>query len=284
MTAPILAAIHSKIPTLSKGQKRIAAYLLEAPEKAALQTAAALGKTVQVSESTVVRFAAEMGYNGYPEMQKALQEAVFRQGAVRPSEEEPSTEKDLADSVFGTVGAEIKKTGEGLDRAAFAGGVKALLKARRIYIFGAEASEALASYAYYGFHYIFEDVRLIVPSSLRGTLEKMADMKAGDALLLFSFPPYDAQTRCVGELARQTGARIIVLTDCPTASAAQGADFLLTASCRKISGTDSLAAPVCVLDAFIAAAASERAEEARQLKDKLNEIWDVYHVYEEIDE
>ena len=148
MTADILTNIHNKLTTFSKGQRRIATYILESYDKAAFLTAGALGKITQVSESTVVRFAAELGYDGYPAMQRALQEMVLnRLTSVQRIEvtDERLGEQDVVSTILQADMDRLRHTNEHLDREAFSGAVEALLQARCIYVLGVRSSAALAS-------------------------------------------------------------------------------------------------------------------------------------------
>ena len=283
----ILNEIQNKLPELSKGQKKIARYILDEYNKAAFMTAGVLGKSVQVSESTVVRFAGEMGYDGYPELQKALQEMVLhRLTSVQRMEiaEKQFPDHDVLTHVFQGDMDRIHRTQEGLDRKAFDGAVEALLGAKKVYILGVRSSSALASFLYYYLRYIVEDVRLITSASSTETLEHLMRLSPGDTVFSISFPRYSTAVLQATEYARHMGARCIVLTDAETSPLAKYADFLLTAKCDMISLVNSLAAPMSVINAVIASAASRRSRETTELFDKLEEVWDYYHVYEKADE
>lgn len=287
MSENILTSIHNKMHTFSKGQKRIAAYILESYDKAAFLTAGVLGKTVQVSESTVVRFASELGYDGYPEMQKALQEIVLNRltcvqrigvGAERMGKE------DILSSVLQADGERIKKTEEEIDRSAFAGAVEALLDARRIYILGVRSSSALASFLNHYLNYIFDDIRLITSDSSSEVFERLVGITPRDVLITISFPRYSSAAIQAAEYGHNAGAKTIALTDSPASPMAKDADYLLTAHSDMVSLVDSLTAPLSVINALIVAVASARTEQTTGIFDKLEEIWDTYHVYEKVDE
>lgn len=287
MTADILTCIHNKMNSFSKGQRKIAAYILENYDKAAFQTAGVLGKTVQVSESTVVRFAAELGYDGYPDMQKAMQEMVLTRltsvqrlevGAKRLAQE------DVLSSVLQTDVDLIRATSEQIDKKAFNGAVDALLNAQTIYIVGVRSSSALASFLSYYFKYMFHDVRLITSASDSEVFEQIVRISPQDALIGISFPRYSSAAIQSVEYARSAGAKTIALTDCTSSPLSEFADFLLAAKSDMVSLVDSLVAPMSVINALIVAAASKKKLETTRIFNKLEEIWDIYNVYEKIDE
>ena len=287
MTADILTCIHNKMNSFSKGQRKIAAYILENYDKAAFQTAGVLGKTVQVSESTVVRFAAELGYDGYPDMQKAMQEMVLTRltsvqrlevGAKRMAQE------DVLSSVLQTDMDLIRATNEQIDQIAFNGAVDALLNAETIYVVGVRSSSALASFLSYYFKYMFRDVRLITSASDSEVFEQIVRISPQDALIGISFPRYSSAAIQAVEFAHSAGAKTIALTDCASSPLSEFADFLLTAKSDMVSLVDSLVAPMSVINALIVAAASKKKLETTRIFNKLEEIWDMYNVYEKIDE
>ncbi len=287
MTADILTCIHNKMNSFSKGQRKIASYILESYDKAAFQTAGVLGKTVQVSESTVVRFAAELGYDGYPEMQKALQEMVLtRLTSVQRIEvsEKRLPEEHVLSTVLQTDMELIRATNEQIDQNAFNGAVDALLNAQTIYVVGVRSSSALSSFLSYYFKYMFHDVRLITSDSNSEVFEQIVRISPQDALIDISFPRYSSAAIQAMEYAHSSGAKTIALTDSASSPLADFADFLLTAKTDMVSLVDSLVAPMSVINALIVAAATKKKLETTRIFNKLEEIWDIYHVYETIDE
>lgn len=283
----VLTCIHNKMDRLSKGQKKIAAFILESYDKAAFLTAGALGKTVQVSESTVVRFAGELGYDGYPELQRALQEMVLnRLTSVQRLEMSSKRlgEADVLQTVFQSDMEHIRATGEGLDHEAFAASVDALVRARRVYIIGVRSSAALAAFVRYYLNYMLDDVRLVTSASESEVFESIVRISPEDVLLGISFPRYSAAASHAMEYAHDAGAVTIALTDTASSPLAQNADHLLAAKSDMVSFVDSLVAPMSVINALLVAVASRRRAEATETFDKLEDIWDVYHVYEKNDE
>ena len=286
MTADILSCIHNKMSGFSKGQKRIAAYILESYDKAAFQTAGTLGRTVNVSESTVVRFAAELGYDGYPAMQMELQEMVLnRLTAVQRIEvsSERLGEQDILSTILQSDMDKLRVSMECIDRTAFAGAVDALLSARRVYILGVRSSAALAEFFGYYLNYMFEDVRVVTGASESEMFEKIVHVAPQDAVVGISFPRYSTATSKALQYCASAGAQVIALTDCETAPIAQSADYLLTAKSDMVSLVDSLVAPMSLINALIVAVASLRRQEVTKTLDSLERVWDRYGVYEKVD-
>ncbi len=285
MTADILTNIHNKLTTFSKGQRRIATYILESYDKAAFLTAGALGKITQVSESTVVRFAAELGYDGYPAMQRALQEMVLnRLTSVQRIEvtDERLGEQDVVSTILQADMDRLRHTNEHLDREAFSGAVEALLQARCIYVLGVRSSAALASSLSYYLHYMFENVRLITTPSTSEVFEQLVRISPQDAVIGISFPRYSTATGKSLQYCREAGAQVIALTDSETAPIARSAHYLLTAKSDMVSLVDSLVAPMSVVNALIVALTSRRKHETAQTLERLEQVWDQYHVYEKV--
>ena len=284
----ILSTIHNKLGSFSKGQKRIAQYILDDYDKAAFLTASVLGKTVQVSESTVVRFASLLGYDGYPEMQRALQEMVLNRltsvQRIEVGAERIAQEEDILSAVLHGDAERIRTTVEEIDRAAFDGAVEALLNARRIYILGVRSSAALATFLSYYFNFIFDDVRLVSCASDSQMFEQLVRISPQDALVGISFPRYSTAAIRAMEFSSNAGAHTIALTDCQSSPVARNAEYVLCAKSDMVSLADSMVAPMSVLNALIVSVASKRRQETSQIFDSLESIWDTYHVYEKIGE
>lgn len=283
MSADILVELQEKLPSFSKGQRRIAQYIIDTYDKAAFMTALTLGKAVQVSESTVVRFATELGYRGYPDLQKALQEIVLTRLTNVQRMEVGSERMEDGALLFRTLSDDadrLRRCREEISEENFQAAVGAMCAARRIYIIGARSSAALAIFLNYYLQYIFEDVRLITAASPAAALEQLVRLSPKDALFAIGYPRYSAATVRVMEYARKCGATTVALTDCAASPLAEHADHLLAAKSDMISMTDSLVAPMSVLNALIASCATQRRKETTAVLDKLEDVWDVYRVYE----
>lgn len=283
MTKDVTELIRERMPTFSKGQKRIANAILTGYDKTAYMTAAKLGELCCVSESTVVRFADEIGFKGYPEMQHALQELVRTK--LTPNQRIRITNRrigdgDLLESVLSADMEKIKYTLEKTDRAAFAQAVEAILSARNLYIFGARSSSTLAHFLNFNLQLIFDNVRMIHSPSEGEVFEQILSIGQGDVLFAISFPRYSKKIVNAVSYARGQGATVIALTDTPLSPLAEYADCLLTAQSDMASFVDSLVAPLSILNAILVAVTQKRQTEIAARFDRLERIWDEYDVYE----
>ena len=283
MKDDILLILEEKAPTFSKGQRKIAAYINEAYDKAAFLTASKLGKTVGVSESTVVRFAVELGYDGYPEMQKAMQEMVMnrltsvqRMGIAN----DRIGNQDVLSSVLQADADKIRQTSETVSREAFRQSVNAILRARRIYILGVRSASALANFTGYYLNYMFDNVQVITASGAGEMFENLVGVSDEDVILAFSFPRYSTATLKAAQYCRSVGATVIGLTNSNISPLAQSCDHVLAAKSDMVSLVDSLVAPFSVVNALIVSLASAREQELKKSFDTLERVWEEYNVYE----
>lgn len=279
----LINKIQSELPGFSKGQKQIARFILEHYDKAAFMTASRLGTTVGVSESTVVRFATELGYDGYPHLQRALQEMI-RNKLTSVQRMEVSSDRmggrDVLQSVLHADMDMIRQTLDEIDRDAFQGAVDALIGAKRIYILGVRSSSALSSFVGFYFNLLFENVRLVHTNSVSEIFEQVLRVGPGDVVFGVSFPRYSKRTLSAMQYARDRGARVIALTDSRLSPLARVADHLLLARSDMASFVDSLVAPLSVINALIVAVGMSRRDEIEQTFNKLESIWEEYDVYE----
>lgn len=283
MSKDILAVLESLAPTFSKGQRRIAAYILDEYDKAAFMTASKLGKTVGVSESTVVRFAVELGYDGYPEMQKALQEmvlnrltAVQRMGVTNNR----IGDQDVVSMVLQADADKLRQTNDLLDRKAFHASVAAIAKAKRIYVLGVRSAAVLVNFLGYYLNFMFDNVQIITTSGTGEMFEKLVNVGAQDVVIAFSFPRYSTSTAAAAQYCRSVGATVIGLTNSQMSPLGQNCDHILIAKSDMVSLVDSLAAPLSVVNALIVALAAGREKELSRTFDTLERIWEEYNVYE----
>ena len=283
MRDDILAVLQEKAPTFSKGQRRIAAYINEAYDKAAFMTASKLGKTVGVSESTVVRFAVELGFDGYPEMQKAMQEMVLnRLTSVQRIEvaNDRIGDQDVLSMVIHSDMEKLRQTDETLNREEFHGAVDAILKARRIYILGVRSVAPLANFLGHYLNYMFNNVHIVNGFSVGEMFENIVGIGSEDVVIAFSFPRYSASTTKGAQYCRTTGAKVIGITDSRESPLGSVSDLVLVAKSDMVSLVDSLVAPLSVINALIVALASRRQKELHNTFEALEQIWDQYNVYE----
>ena len=283
----LITKIQSELPGFSKGQKQIARFILEHYDKAAFMTASRLGVTVGVSESTVVRFATELGYDGYPHLQRALQEMIRNKlTSVRRMEVagDRMGGRDVLQTVLHADTDMIRVTLDEIDRDAFQGAVDALMGAKRIYILGVRSSSALASFLGFYFNLLFENVTLVHTNSVSEIFEQVLRVGPGDVLFGISFPRYSKRTLSAMRYARDRGARVIALTDSQLSPLARVADHVLLARSDMASFVDSLVAPLSVINALIVAVGMSRRDEIEQTFNKLERIWEEYDVYEKTED
>ena len=283
MSNDILSILQEKDSTFSKGQRRIARYITESYDKAAFMTANRLGKTVGVSESTVVRFAVDLGFDGYPSMQKAMQEMVLnRLTSVQRIEVANNRlgDQDIVSMVLHSDMEKLRKTGEILDRDEFNAAVNAIIKAKRVYILGVRSVEPLASFLGYYLNYMFNNVHVVTGFGAGEMFEHVVGVNSEDVVIAFSFPRYSSSTTKGAQYCRTTGARVIGITDSRQSPLGQCCDYVLVAKSDMVSLVDSLVAPLSIVNALIVAIASKREKELQRTFEALEHIWDQYNVYE----
>ena len=283
MNTDILSILKAKAPEFSKGQRMIARYIMESYDKAAFMTANRLGKTVGVSESTVVRFAVDLGFEGYPSMQKAMQEMVLnRLTSVQRIEvaNDRIGDQDVVSMVLQSDIEKLRQTSEIVDREAFRAAVNAVLGAKRIYIIGVRSAAPLANFLGYYLNYMFNNVHIVTTSGTVEMFEKIVGINQDDAVIAFSFPRYSVSTTRGAEYCRTTGATVIGVTDSNQSPLGQCCDHVLVAKSDMVSLVDSLVAPLSVINALVVALASRREKELSRTLDALEHVWEEYNVYE----
>ena len=287
MNRDILAVIQENLHTFSKGQKKIANFILESYDKAAFMTASRLGKRVGVSESTVVRFAAELGYDGYPDMQKSLQKMIRnRLTSVQRIEvtNDRLGDQDLLSMVLQSDIEKIRQTLEELDRDAFDRAVDAIVAARKIYIIGVRSSAALASFLYFYCNLIFENVALVSANTSSEIFESLLRVGPGDVVIGVSFPRYSSRTVQAMSFARDRGADTVAITDSEASPLAPICRPTLRARSDMASFVDSLVAPLSLVNALLVAVSQRKNDELARTFQNLEDIWDEYGVYEKVQE
>ena len=272
----LMNRIQCNLPEFSKGQRLIARYITEHYDKAAFMTASRLGATVGVSESTVVRFATELGYDGYPHLQKTLQEMIRnRLTAVQRMEvtNDRMGNRDVLQTVLSADVEKIRMTLDEIDREAFQSAVEAISNANRIYILGVRSSSALANFLGFYFSLIFDNVKLVNTNTVSEIFEQVLRVGKGDVFIGISFPRYSKRTLSAMKYSKDQGAQVIALTDSRLSPLARYADHVLVAKSDMASFVDSLVAPLSVLNALIVAVGMNRQQE----------IEDEYQVYEKLE-
>ena len=283
MKESILKKIEQGFDGFSKGQKAIANYITEHYEKAAYMTAAKLGKLADVSESTVVRFACELGFEGYPDFQRSLRELVrtnltsFQRVEVSDS---MIGDKDILTQVVLADAEKLRNTLDTIDRGAFEDAVDKIICAKRIYILGVRSSATLAGFLHYNLQMAFDNLTLVQTTSGSEMLEQIMRIGKDDVMIAISFPRYSKRIINAVEFAKHKGANVIALTDSNASPIAQNADQVLTASSDMASFVDSLVAPMSIINAIAVSVAKKKKEELTVRLKTLEEIWDEYDVYD----
>ena len=283
MNHNFLSILQEKEPTFSKGQKRIARYITDSYDKAAFMTTNRLGKTVGVSESTVVRFAVDLGFDGYPSMQKAMREMVLnRLTSVQRIEVANNRfgDQDVVSMVLHSDMEKLRQTSETISREEFNTAVDAILKAKRVYILGVRSVAPLANFLGHYLNYKFNNVHVISGFSAGEMFEKIVGVNSEDVIIAFSFPRYSASTTKGARYCRSAGATVIGITDSRESPLGQCCDHVLLAKSDMVSLVDSLVAPLSLVNALIVAIAAKREKELSQTFANLERIWDEYDVYE----
>lgn len=287
MGKDVLTAIRELEPTFSKGQRRISDYITENYDKAAFMTAGRLGQAAGVSESTVVRFAADLGYEGYPEMRQAMQELVKnRLTTVQRIEvaRDMLSGPNIPEAVLNADMSKIRHTLEDLDREEFRRAAAEISRARSIYIVGVRSSAVLSSFMGFYLNQLFPDVRVISQSAFSEIYEQILHIGQRDVLVAISFPRYSRRTIMAMGYARDKGARVIGITDSESSLVAQLAHIKLYARSDMISFLDSLVAPLSLINALVVAVAEHSEKDLEGTFAKLENIWNEFDVYEKYEQ
>jgi DNA-binding MurR/RpiR family transcriptional regulator len=282
----LLTLIDEKNSGFSKGQKLIADFIKNHYDKAAFMTASKIGEAVGVSEATVVRFAVELGYNGYPKLQKVLRELIKNKlTAVQRLEisENRLDENDIIKSVLNSDMEKLKTTLSEVDREAFNTIVDRILSAKRVYILGVRSSAPLAAFLAFYLNLILDDVKLVNTNSFSEMFEQLIGIKKEDIAFSISFPRYSKRTIKATEFIKKQGALTVALTDSIHSPLAKVTDYHLLARSDMASFIDSLVAPLSLINALIVAIGIRRKSVVYDNLNKLEKIWDEYNVYQKSD-
>ena len=279
----LFTKIEKNYSHFSKGQKRIADYIVAHYDKAAFMTAAKLGQKTGVSESTVVRFAALMGYPKYAKLQKELQSIVRNKLTASQRMAVTNDRLDGKDIIANTLERDIemiKATMQTLSHKDFENAVKSIQNAKRIYIIGVRSSASLASFLAFYFNMVFEDVKLVSPSGSSEILESIYHIDKEDVCIAISFPRYSNRTVSAVRFIANRGAKIISITDSEMAPSAKYADYKLLARSDMASFGDSLVAPLSLINALIVASTYNMNESAQKNFKELEQMWKEFKVYD----
>lgn len=282
MAKSVLHIIENEMSHFSKGQKRIGTYILENYDKAAFMTASRLGSVVGVSESTVVRFASELGYEGYPNMQRALQEMI-RNRLTSTQRIKVADDMLMGQDVLATVMHsdmnKLRMVVDESDRSEFNRCVDYILKARHIYILGVRSSSFLAGYLNFYMHLLFENVTLVQSNAAGEIFEQLFRIGANDVMIAISFPRYSRVTANTVQFAKDRGATILSITDNEHSPLFHKSDAALLAPSEMISFVDSMVAPMSVMNALLVALGFRMGTDVSATFSELENIWDKYGVF-----
>ena len=269
----------------SKGQKRIAAYILENYDKAAFMTASRLGILAGVSESTVVRFASELGYDGYPSMQRALQDMI--RSRLTSTQRIQAAGDMFQDVLPAVIQSDIDKLRQMLshsNRSEFDRVVDKIMSCRHVYILGVRSSSFVAGYLHFYMHLLSENVTLIQSNAAGEMFEQMLRMGPGDVMIAISFPRYSKVTINTVKFARDRGAEIIAITDNELSPVCQLSQAALLAPCEMISFVDSMVAPLSLINALLVALSNRYGADVSTTFAELENIWNEYGVFGKMDD
>lgn len=283
MQNDILFRLQDNIYKFSKGQRAIANYIMSSYDKAAFMTASRLGMAVGVSESTVVRFAMELGFNGYPAMQKAMQEMVMNRLTTSQRIEVANDRignQDILTTVIQSDIEKLRQTAETVNRQDFRAAVEAVLNARRVYILGVRSTAPLASFLGYYLSQMLDTVHIVTTSGTSAVFEQIISVDERDAVIAFSFPRYSTSTAQGAQYCRGKGAKVIGITDSLTSPLGRNCEHVLLAKSDMISLVDSLTAPMSIVNALIVAIAARRERAIEKKFSELERVWEKYNVYE----
>ena len=278
----LLSRMNTQYHKFSKGQKKLVSYITDNYDKAAFFTAAKLGETVGVSESTVVRFAIHLGYKGYPEFQKALEELVRNKlNSIQRMEVTYGRvpQSEILDTVIRADIEKIKLTMENIDHNAFELAVETILEAKSIYIVGIRSCAPLASFLGFYFNLLFDNVHLMHTNSSSELFEQMIHISKDDVIIGISFPRYSMRTLKALEFANNRNAKVITLTDSIHSPMNLYSSCNLIARSDMASIVDSLVAPLSVINALVVALCMRKQREVTATLEDLEKIWDEYQVY-----
>jgi DNA-binding MurR/RpiR family transcriptional regulator len=283
MNRDIISIIEQNRSSYSKGQLRIAQFIIENSEKAAFMTASKLGQKAGVSESTVVRFAAELGYEGYPELRSALQEMIRnRLTSLQRIEVSKSImgNKDTLSAILNADMEKIMLTLNTVDRKQFDRAVETILTAKSIYILGIRTSSALSRFMSYYLSLLFDNVKPLYENSTSEVFEQILRIQKEDVLIGISFPRYSKRTVTTVRYAKDRGASVIAITDSENSPIAKLADSRLIAKSDMVSFVDSLVAPLSLINALIVAVGNQCQEKLSDTFGELERVWEAYDVYD----
>lgn len=282
----IIDLIRQSDSKFSKSQKRISAYITEHYDRAAFMTASKLGSVVNVSESTVVRFASELGYEGYPEFQKALQELIKNKLTSVQRMEIISSKIGDEDVLKKVINSDIEKLRQTLDTVNgkdFENAVTTISNAKTVYILGARTCSTIASFLGLYLNLLLPDVRIVTANSASEVFEQMYRISEEDVLVAISYPRYSQRTFNAVKFASERKAKVVAITDSVASPIVNYSSCTLVARCDMGNFVDSLVAPLSLVNALVVAIVMRNKEKTAQTFETLEDIWQKYEVYSKTD-
>ena len=277
----IIKNIQDNYSRLSKGQKVIAEYLVNHYDKAAFLTAANLGKILNVSESTVVRFANALDYSGYKELQRELQEIIRNKlttvQRLSLSENYNKNENTIAKVMEKDI-ENMKKTLNEVDHESFFKAIRYTLKAKKIFILGLRSSSFLSGYLAFYMNFIFDNIHL-VKHGANDIFEQLMKADKDDVIICLTYPRYSKRTLEAIDYTRTKGCKVISFTDSLISPASGKSDVTIIARSDMLSYVDSLVAPMSLINAFIIALGNEKKEDITPYFEELEYVWKTYGIY-----
>lgn len=285
MHKDLLTLIAEKRSGFSKGQRAIASYIAANYDKAVFMTASKLGATVGVSESTVVRFACILGFEGYPQMQESLQELIKNKltAVQRVNVSVDQFGENTLSRVLLSDIEKIKQTIEETSEQEFHHAVDAISSARNIYIIGSRSASTVARFLSYYLNLVMKNVKLVHTTSTSEMFEQIMRIDENDVIVGISFPRYSKTTVKAFNFASERGANVIAITDSPASPIAAAANIILYARSNMVSFVDSLVAPMSLVNALLVSVGLKMKDEVCKSLSELEYIWDKYDIYEKYD-
>jgi DNA-binding MurR/RpiR family transcriptional regulator len=282
--ADLINLIKSNYYKFSKGQKQIAQFIIEHYDKAAFMTAAKIGETVDVSESTVVRFASSIGFSGFPELQKSLQVLIKNKLTTVQRiglEEDSSEDTDMVHKrIIRNEMNSMRYLLDNIDTAALDKATDLILNAGKVYILGLRTSSTLANYLGFYLDVILDNVKVLNNSGVHSLYEEIIRVKETDVLIVISFPRYSNNTIEATKFVKEHKAKIIAITDTEASPFHSLSDVSLLAKSNIVSFIDSLVVPMCMLNSLIINIGMQEKDDIVQYYDRLEELWDSHSIYQ----
>ncbi len=278
----IISRMNERFIKMSKGHKAIASFISDHYDEAAFMTAAKIGQTVGISESTVVRFATALGYDGYPEFQKALADWVqskLNRVQKMGTKYKNNSQSEIIHSVLAADVEKIQDTMTNLDPTAFSDAVDTILNAETVYVVGLRSCEPLADFLHFYINMIRGNVVLLKTTSVTEMFEQMIRISEKDCIIGISFPRYSMRTLKAMEFAKDRRAKIITITDSIHSPMNLYSSCNLLARSDMVSIVDSLVAPLSLINALVVALCLKNPDVVKTNLETLEDVWNSYQVY-----